>query len=202
MKKLWDIMRALVLIAILIAVGWFPINWFLSFFGSASDNVKATSITALVSVTIFSMGRYFESRRDSKQRLNAEKIEVYKRFFDFYFDVFSYEKIHDEPMPPKKLLSDMIEFQKEVVFWGSDAVIKEYLDFKDKLTEFSSRPAGDDKDHQARLLASVFSSTAKLLSAMRRDVGYTFTSFSAQDLARLQLNNDADTQPLRKGLGL
>lgn len=194
MKRFKDFAVVAIALGLLVLCGWLIVIWFIGFFGNASDNVKATSITAIVSVSIFSFGRYFEGRRETKQRINAEKIGVYKRFFDFYFDVFSYEKVHGKPMPEGKILSDMIEFQKDVVFWGSDAVIKEYLNFKDNLIEFSSKSLAADKELQATHLVPVFQSTGKLLTAMRRDVGYTFTSFSAHDLARLQLQRDDGAQ--------
>ncbi len=171
------------------------------FFNAASDNVKAASITALVTVSVFTVGRYLEQRRDARQRLNVEKIEVYKRFFNFYFDVFTYEKIHGEKMAAEKILVDMVEFQKDVVLWGSDAVIKEYLEFKDHLNVFSSKSQGASEEQNAKDIVEVFRSTARLLSAMRRDVGYTFTSFSAKDLARLQLAGEDEGAITLKQLG-
>lgn len=65
---------------------------FIGFFTAASDNVKAASITALVSVSIFMIGRYAEQKREIRQRVNLEKIEVYRRFFDIYFGIFSPKK--------------------------------------------------------------------------------------------------------------
>jgi hypothetical protein len=194
MKKLKNLFLGSVLLIVLALLLWVIISWFVGFFGNASDNVKATSITAIVSVSIFSLGRYIEGRREARQRINAEKIGVYKRFFEFYFDVFSYEKIHGKKMPDEKILGDMIGFQKEVVFWGSDQVIKDYLDFKDNLAAFSVNSAGAQNAQLAEFLVPVFHSTANLLSAMRRDIGYTFTSFSAHDLGRMQLLADDETK--------
>lgn len=62
---------------------------FFALFDEASDSIKATSITAIVSVLVFSFGRYFEQGREAKQRINSEKVEVYRRFFDFYFDLMT-----------------------------------------------------------------------------------------------------------------
>jgi hypothetical protein len=49
-----------------------------SLFVSINDTVKATSITAFVTVTIFLVGRYFEQSKDRKLKINSEKIAVYK----------------------------------------------------------------------------------------------------------------------------
>ena len=52
-------------------------------FSASSDNVKVDSITAIVSVSIFTLGRYLEQWKEVKQRLIVEKIAVYKRFLIF-----------------------------------------------------------------------------------------------------------------------
>ena len=104
-------------------------------------------------------------------------------------------------MPEDKLLLEMTNFQKDVVFWGSDRVIKEYLDFKDHLTAFSAGGDATSDDELAVALSAVFVGTSQLLSAMRRDIGYSFTSFSAQDLARMQLNADPTNKKLLEILG-
>lgn len=171
-----------------------------SIFDSATDPVKATSITALVTVTIFILGRYFEQARERKSKVNLEKIAVYKKFFDFYFDIMTYSKIHGKEKESSIVVQEMLEFQKEVVFWGSDAVLKAYLDFKDASILFSGANSEIDPEVTARKLAVTMKSVAILLVAMRKDIGYSFTRFSAKDLARLQLANDPETQLIMKYL--
>ncbi len=155
--------------------------------------VRATSITAFVTVVTFLVGKLWEQSRERKVKINSEKIAVYKRFFDFYFDMFSHEKIHGKPKDSSEVVRELVEFQKDLVFWGSDQVLRAYLNFKDELAHFTSRKSGHSSGDQAqKALASVMKSVAALLVAMRRDIGYSFTAFNAKDLGRLQLDDDAN----------
>ena len=181
------------LLLVLLAAILFLAVKFIGLFSGASDSIKATSITALVSVSVFTMGRYFEQRREVKQRINSEKVGVYRRFFDFYFDLMTYEKIHGTPIPPDKVLKDMLDFQKDIIFWGTDNVIKAYLDFKDELVSFDP---GIDADDLPQKLALTMTAVSKVLVAMRRDLGYSFTSLGPVDIARLQLSDDEETQKI------
>ncbi len=122
-----------------------------------------------------------------------EKIEIYKRFYDFYFNTMHHQKIHGQPIDGNKILKDMLEFHKDVVFWGSDEVIRAYLDYKDCLTRFSAESPDESRDLAERL-AEVMKAVAKVLVAMRRDVGYNFTTISANELARMQLADDVDSR--------
>ena len=179
-----------ILTALTVLVIWLVWKFF-GLINGASDSIKATSITAIVSVIVFMFGRYFEQRREAKQRINTEKVGVYRRFFDFYFDLVAHDKIHDEPVSHEKVMRDMLDFQKDILFWGTDSVIRAYLDFKDAMIEFD-----DDKVELPKKLAVVITSVSKVLVAMRRDLGYNFTSLGPSDVARLQLANDEETRKI------
>ena len=183
------------IIAFLLLICVFAIAKFVGFFSGATDTVKAASLTAIVTVTVFTVGKYFEQRREAKIKINSEKTEVYRKFFVLYFDFFSYEKIHGKPKEPKQVLVEMLEFQTNVILWGSDQVIKSWLDFKDELSRFTSIPINSQSNMHANL-AGVFNSAAMLLSSMRRDIGYSFTNFTASDLARLQMTTDDDSKKM------
>ena len=85
----------------------------------------------------------------------------------------------------------MLEFQKKLILWGSDSVIKEYIEFKDRLTTFEALE-GDFSEKVALLMTAA----AKLLNAIRKDIGYSFTRFSVKDLATLQLSIDPGTKKI------
>lgn len=175
-------------------------SWVSSLYAGSSDSIKAASITAFVTVLIFVFGKYIEQSRERKARLSIEKIAVYKKFFDFYFDLFSYEKINGKPKDDSVVLRELLEFQKEIVFWGSDAVLKAYINFRNEAVGFSFKQGDTQSESAIANLARMFNAVAALLVAMRRDIGYTFTSFSASDLATLQLNQDTDNQKLIRSL--
>jgi hypothetical protein len=169
-------------------------------FSGVNDTVKATSITAFVTVVTFLVGRYFEQNRDKNAKLNVEKVVVYKKFFDFYFSLFNQEKVTGKARTDKEILKEMLDFQVDAFFWGSDAVLQRYLDFKEEMVGFSSSTKSLEEEEQAKRLAITITSAARLFAAMRRDIGYRFTTFSPHDLGRLQLADDLETARIFKYL--
>lgn len=169
---------------------WVISSWISDVFAKAGDTVIATSITAIVTVSTFLFGKYLESSRERKDRLNVEKIRVYKKFVESYFSVFNYEKIHGDKKPDKELLLELLDFQEDLVFWGSDGVLKAYLAFRDHSISFTTKTIDVNTVDTQVQMAEMFRRVAALIAAMRRDVGYTFTSFNAKDLATLQLQMD------------
>lgn len=173
---------------LLVVVGWF-LGVFAGVvqraFQGASDTVVAAAIAALVSVVTFSVGRYFEQERERKARANSEKMEVYQRFFEFYFQLFSNPDFVDRPEGEAWMGRFIIEFQRELLLWGSDSVLRSYVEFR-QILEYQSTVEHDD-ENLAQWLAPTIEAAAKLLRSMRKDIGYRFTSFSAKDLAIFQL---------------
>lgn len=192
MKRTYKFIVGVLGIASVIVL-WKVFDWSLTTISGASDSVKGAAIAAIGSVIVFFLGRYFEQRREAKQRISVEKIDIYKRFYDFYFNTMHHQKIYGKPIDGNKILKDMLEFHKDVVFWGSDEVIRAYLDYKDCLNSFSAE-SPNESGNLAERLAKVMKAVAKVLVAMRRDVGYNFTTISANELARMQLADDVDSR--------
>lgn len=155
----------------------------ISVFEGASDSVKAASISALVGVFTFVIGRYLEQKRELKQKVNQEKIRVYEKFFDIFFGMFNKKEDESEHEVEKKLLLEIREFQKELLLWGSDAVIKAWLDF------MSAAPKFDFSDEQRKhaSLAEALRVSGAIMIAMRKDVGYPFSSIRELEFAKLIL---------------
>ena len=188
LRKLYlGLLALFVIVAVLGITGW--LIWSASeLFSRSSDNVKAASIAALASVALFVLGRYFEQSRERKARLNQEKTRVYERFFDLFFDLFKQSKFPDKDRDPDFLVKGLLEFQKELVLWGSDSVLKEYISFRESLPGVAATGSAEPVDLDK--LAGMFRATAKLLKAMRSDIGYRFSTFGTKDLAILILQGD------------
>lgn len=176
-----------VLLGAIVLASLFSLHWLLSQLSGASDTIKAASIAAVVSVSTFLVGRYFEKRRELTSSINKEKIRVYEKFFDIFFELFS--KPNEDQSGNEELSFDiaplLVEFHKELMFWGSDDVIEKYYIFKRSLvTEKDTSTA----DGQTEYLAETLTKTADLFAAMRKDIGYTFTKFNASHLAEFILD--------------
>jgi len=89
---------------------------------------------------------------------------------------------------------ELVDFQKQLILWCSDSVLREFLNFREALNGFGTAKA--DGEDMVVALRPVIKAAAALLKAMRKDVGYTFTSFSAKDLAIMQLRDDPESQRL------
>ncbi|MCV2893507.1 hypothetical protein [Lentibacter sp. XHP0401] len=163
-----------------------PIIW--DVFSEATDTVKAAAIAAFVGVFTLLVGRIFEQERERKSRINIEKIKVYERFFDFYFSAMGNSVVIDKPNEPRWMAKEIYTFQKELVLWGSDAVIDAYARFRRILNDFSATTIEDEE--LAVKLAPAIAAAALVLKRMRQDIGYSFTSFSAEDLGLFQLKQD------------
>lgn len=195
-KYLLSSLVVIIIFCIFSYILWSSISYFASSLSNSTETVKAASIAAIGSVVALLIGRFFEQRRESKQRLSAERIEIYKKFFDLYFSLFYHEKIKGSPKPEAEILSEMLEFQKDVIFWGSDRVIRAYLDLKDTMTTENDIVQRKDADKLHSSLGKLLSASSRLLVEMRKDVGYNFTSINAKDLARLQLATDPETRKI------
>ncbi|MFY0597675.1 MAG: hypothetical protein JXQ85_14680 [Cognatishimia sp.] len=101
---------AMLVLLVVLAGLWFSFSGLFEIYRGASDTIKAASIAAFGSVAIFLLGRYFEQRREAKLRINSEKIEIYKAFYQFYFDIMSYEKIHGKPKSSNDVMREMLDF--------------------------------------------------------------------------------------------
>lgn len=148
-----------------------------------------------MSILVFILGKWSERNKDAKQRITQEKIAVYKKFIDHYFGIFSQEKVTGVGKTQGEIMAELFEFQRELISWGSDSVITAYADHREKLINFSGH-LQPDKQETAKQLAAVLKSVANLIAAMRRDIGYPFTSFDAKKLAAFQLATDEETRKI------
>lgn len=165
----------------------------------ADAAVKVAVITAFVSIFVFVLGRWSERHKESKQKTTQEKIRVYKKFVDQYFSMMSHEKIHGHPKDNHELMIELLDFEKELIFWGSDNVISAYVQYKNGVAAFSS--SSDELGVSVEMrVANMMRAVANVIAAMRRDIGYSFTSFDAKKLGYFQLASDPETRKIFKHL--
>ncbi len=96
---------------------------------------------------------YRQSRRDY---LNQKREKSYGQFVDMYF------KIHENAKgiskyPEKDMVKDMFDFSRELTLWGSNRVVKKWIDF---------RLNGYKQDEEAIYRIE------KILFEMRKDFGF------------------------------
>jgi len=195
----------LILVLFVLSAGFGFMFWFFytlySVFQGASDNIKAASITAIVTVFTLILGRFLEGRRETQNRINLERIKIYSEYFDFYFVMLTPPNLRPE-QDELEIAKKIREFNKKFLLWASDEVLKAQDDFNQCLADFGAKLQGSRERNEIEpSLADPIKASANLLRQMRRDVGYRYTKVTDQQFARMLLKlNDEGAVELIKGL--
>lgn len=139
--------------------------------------VTKVTIPALVTIGVVFLGRYFERQRENDNKIREKKIAVYE---EFVVHVLGFMGKHSQSNPNKQQkqqqeLEHMYEkFHRNLLFWGSDKIIKQYNDWRCSLTKDGATLSGFEK----------------LLFAFRKDVGHSNKALKQSDLFKLLLKPD------------
>lgn len=136
------------------------VNWSRQTLSNLDTVVVVALITgsvSLVSVLFTSViSKIIEYKQKRLDYLNQKREKSYGQFVDMYF------KIHENTKGISKyseenMINDMMEFSRELTLWGSNSVVKKWIDF---------RLNGDKKGENSIYLIE------KILFAMRKDMGF------------------------------
>ena len=126
----------------------------------------------------------FEKRRQIEEQLSQEKFQTYMIFVNAIFSMFHQDALARENIAHERVEQDdfvvqLQEFSKKVIFYGSDEVIREYQ----ALTSYLQQHF-DEGD-----FAATSEAMAKVIVAIRKDMGYPDTKFTPKTFVK-QLSND------------
>lgn len=159
-----------------------------SAFGRASDNLQVAIVAGFISLISVFLARYFEQKRELKQKIYTEKIRVYTNLIDILFSFFrpplketeeSSSKESSNLKPESEVVDRLRSAQKELLFWGSDPVVKSWMEFMMEMQTTS--------EMTPQRLAIALNKFGHLIVSMRRDVGYQFTQINEYHIARMIL---------------
>lgn len=136
--------------------------------------VLKITIPAVASVSVVMLGRYFEKQKEIELRIREKKITIYEKFvmdtLNFLLKSQQYSKSKQE-----KLQNDLVktfeEFHKNILFWGSDSIIKSYNNYRFKLGSADAKME-DFED---------------LIFAFRKDVGHKNKNLCKYDVLKMLL---------------
>lgn len=136
--------------------------------------VLKITIPAVASVSVVMLGRYFEKQKEIELRIREKKITIYEKFvmdtLNFLLKSQQYSKSKQE-----KLQNDLVktfeEFHKNILFWGSDSIIKSYNNYRFKLGSTDAKME-DFED---------------LIFAFRKDVGHKNKHLCKYDVLKMLL---------------
>jgi len=131
--------------------------------------IAATALTATATISLGIYAHHKTRQREIEHALYEKKQPVYEKLLKFLFDMMHSTR-KGTAISEEEMLEFIIGFSKELILWGSDDVVRAYIDFK------KAAASGED-DPKALLL-----SFENLLRAIRSDFGHKNKDLAPGDL--------------------
>jgi len=148
--------------------------------GLLSSQVTATVVVSIItaSASLFAVikAKQAEHRRDIENELRKQKAPIYEEFSSFLFKVLMSAKT-EQPIGEGEMLEFIVNFNRRLIVWGADEVIKEWSVFKSLHDGNSPQPA-------MTLIA-----IERILYAIRADMGHKNKGLNQGDLLAIFIND-------------
>ena len=135
-----------------------------------------TSFFSLISVII---SKVVEFRQNKKMYLYEKKEKAYSVFIEIVYKIIESIK-KEEEYSDKEMLEDVLYFSKELTLWGSDKVIKQWIEFRN--TDFIN---SDDKNEVVYKLGGI-------IFEIRKDMGHKMKDVKEKDILSMFINDISD----------
>lgn len=127
------------------------------------SKLDSVVLVALITGTVSLIGVLFTSviskvidyKQKRRDYLNQKREKAYGQFVDMYYKILERSKNRID-YSNEQMLNDMSEFSKELTLWGSNNVVKKWINF---------RLNGSKSDNNIHLVENI-------LFAMRKDMGF------------------------------
>lgn len=181
----WQVVLSLLLVAGLVAVlVWLVVQAGRGLAGlpqPTSSAIVTASATVLVALASVLVTRYFERRGVREREQQAKRIPVYEEFVTGMLDLIGATRPPEkrgEPTPEETYVV-FARFTERLIIWGSDAVIREWVDLRGAF--ISAESDADNIRNLYRL--------EELFLVIRRDLGLSDKALQRGDLLRLWIND-------------
>lgn len=122
-----------------------------------------------------------EKRLQIERQLSEKKYQVYTKFFDLYFKIYENTKTNKK-MPESEMLKVMLEIKKELLIYGSDAVVLKFFAWE----EFSN------------LGKNSLIPVTDVIIEMRKDMVSPTTKINTTNFLRSIVKDSKEYEELRK----
>ena len=131
LQYFWMIFLFALLIGLLIWAIWFvnDINTKTSIF-----SIVVVILAAFTSVLTVSINNKKAKEREYELLIMKEKQKVFEHFYNAFFESISHSKKGTSNLS-KKTLDEMMNFKRGLMNWGSERLIKKYLDYENKMVQ-------------------------------------------------------------------
>lgn len=150
---------------------------------TSDGNVRASILGLITAVILAIVAQYYAGVRAIQASHFPEKRAAYKLLFDLLFDLVKAIKV-GKPMSDQKLASKLLEFNKQLMIWGS-------YDTIEALRKFEG--ISGQKDVSAKEINFVVDD---LLKAARKDLGHDDSAVPEGGIVALLLDAEGREQLL------
>lgn len=119
--------------------------------------ILIASSSALIGALITVAGNFNIQIRNEQK---PNKIEIYDKVMNLFFDIILAQKIGQEPKTEQELIKSIYDITPNLILWASDDVLKIYIQL---------RNMGNNVQNSPNDLIQLF---GKMLIAMRKDLGH------------------------------
>jgi len=157
-SKIWTIILFLLLLGLLF--------WSIFYIDNLQSKISVLGIVAVIvaaftSVLTVSINNKKAKEREYELHILKEKQKVFEHFYNSYFEMLFNIKKGKSGLSTKAE-QEMMLFKKGLMNWGSDKLIKKYIDFDSKLIESEGK---QDK-------FNMFKDGDNFIKELRKELGY------------------------------
>ena len=178
MKKWQKILLNFLVIGIVITAAWlvyYIISGVWVKFRVLEEKIALAFLTAATTVIVATLtvvlGRYYGRKKDIEAHFREKKIVIYDDFLKEFFELMTGEK-----GKPDDMVSFLREWQRKMILWGGQDVLRKYIDWIRKLRT-------GEPDAKAMWMAEDF------FRAMRKDLGQSSWKLTKGTFVNLILKN-------------
>jgi hypothetical protein len=158
-------------------------------FRHLNKEVSAALVTGgaafVVTIATALLARYFDRRQATEQAERAARVPVYEDFVKGLLGLLGIAKAEEDrgtidPADARKMMS---AFTEKIIIWGSDDVIRAWVDWR-----YAAAALGDRQQTDAEAIQSMLH-LEKLLLTFRHDLGLRNKGLRRGDILRLWVND-------------
>lgn len=189
-KEVLNILLGLIIIVVIIYVSLIVIMKFIDFMItviSIMSNYDAVILVALLTGFLSILGiiisKFLEYRQKKQLYLYEKKEKAYASFIKMVYKMQECIK-KGEDYSDKDMLEDVLNFSKELTLWGSNKVIKKWIEFRN--TDYSNT-----EDYN-----NVLYNLEDIIIEIRKDMGHKKFGLNKGDILSFFINDKMDDKSI------
>ena len=125
--------------------------------------IVGATIVAITSVITVTLNNKKTKEREFELLILKEKQKVFEHFYNAYFEILKNIKKGKKQALSNKIESEMMEFKRGLMNWGSEELIQNYLDYDSKLIQADGNTDSFD----------MLKDGNKFLKDLRKEMGFS-----------------------------